>query len=620
MASTDNETIMHAKLYKIRGAQYCKDNRQTTFRVYAPNAKNVWVILTAFGREEFQLRMQKVNTGLWEAVTDQAPPGRTYLYLIDDCNGKYMLRTDPVSFSVVHIPEVDQVHSVVHDHTAYQWSDENWLTQRSLTNPLRAPLSIYEIQPKSWRTSFYQPSNFRQIAPELANYCLTMGFTHVEMFGLLDHPYSWERGYIIANYFAPYRHNGQCDDLKYLVDYLHQYDIGVIIDWVPTHFYHRHKSYWFSNSLHEFDGTNLYAGHKSLWGTLYFDFNKEETRRLLFASALYWIDEMHMDGIRFDAVSQMVRRQSNDIPAAISFLRELNQTIHRFYPGVLCIAEETEGYPNLTMTMDFDLKWNIGWIHDAMNLLRTPFNERPRHWHEKVLNMLHSARGNNDKMILTLSHDDTDCHERDYHKTLFACVSYGRNDSEKFSDLRNFFACQTFAPSHGHMIHMGDEIAQPISWFQRFRQGMSSMDWSLTNTPSFHSKTQQYLSDLNYFYRSHPQFWQNGEQDFTMIYECQPNLIVAYHRGIYNNRRIAIIHNFSHRGYKSYDVSLPAWDPNVRRIGKTVEIFNSDNLIYGGSGLFQNEKVGVIHMHSEWIFFKLAIPPLATVVLEEHLN
>ncbi|CAF3471906.1 unnamed protein product [Rotaria socialis] len=620
MASRDNNDALDTKLYKIRGAHYCKDDRQTTFRVYAPRAKNVWVILTAFGREEFQIIMQKMDAGLWEATTHQAPPGRTYLYLIDDCNGKYMLRIDPVSFSVIHISEVDQTQSVVHDQTTYKWGDETWLTKRALSNPLCAPLSIYELQLKSWRNGFHQPINFRRIASELTTYCVTMGFTHVEMFGLLEHPYNWERGYIVSNYFAPYHDHGQCDDLRYLVDYLHQHDIGVIIDWVPTHFYHRHNSPWYSSSLHELDGTNMYASDNSLWGTLYFDYNKEETRRLLFGSALYWIDEMHMDGIRYDAVSQMIRRQSQDIPAAISFLRELNQTIHRVYPGVLCIAEETEGYPNLIRTMDFDMKWNIGWINDAMNLLRTPNNERPRHWHEKVLNMLNSARENNDKMILTLSHDDTDCHNRDHHKTLFACVSNGRNESEKFSDLRNFFAWQAFAPSRGHMIHMGDEIVQPISWFQRFRQGMSSVDWSLAEKQSFHSKTQQYISDLNYFYRSYPQFWQHGEQDFTMIYECGRNLIVAYHRGIYNNRRIAIIHNFSNRGYKSYDISLPTWDPNVRRIGKTVEIFNSDNLSYGGSGLFQNEKIDVVHMHSEWIFFRLAIPALATVVLEESLN
>jgi 1,4-alpha-glucan branching enzyme len=619
MASYANSTNTHPKLYKIRGAQYCKDNGLTTFRVYAPNARAVWVSLTAYGREEIRLKMQKNIEGIWETVSNQAPPGRTYLYLVDDYNGKRMLRMDPVSFSVIDITEVQQVQSVVYDPTVYQWGDQNWMMKRALTDPLRSPLSIYEMQPKSWKSGVYQPINYRQIAPELAIYCQRMGFTHVEVFGLMEHSRKTERGYQVSNFFAPYHDNGQCDDLKYFVDHLHQHNIGVIIDWVPTHYHHYHASHSFSASLHEFDGTNLHASHASRWGTLYFDFSKEETYRLLFASALYFLDEIHLDGIRFDAVSQMIRRESNDIVTAIGFLRELNATIHRCYPGVLSIAEETEGYPRLCKTMGFDLKWNIGWCHDAMNLLRTPYHERSNHWQEKVLNMLYSAQGNDDKMILTLSHDDTDCHFYDHDKSLYSCVPHAKTELARFSDLRNFFAWQTFGPSRGHMIHMGDEVAQPISWFHRFRNGLSSMDWSLSDSSTPHGKTQEYIADLNKLYCHHPQFWQNGEQDFAMIYEFKSNLIVAYHRGIYANRRMAILHNFSNKGYQSYDIYLPRWDHNVARIRKIIEIFNSDNPIYGGSGLFQNEEIKLIHHHGKETLFKLAIPPLATLVLEEHL-
>jgi hypothetical protein len=169
------------------------------------------------------------------------------------------------------------------------------------------------------------------------------------------------------------------------------------------------------------------------------------------------------------------------------------------------------------------------------------------------------------------------------------------------------------------MIHMGDEVAQPISWFHRFRNGLSSMDWSLSDSSTPHGKTQEYIADLNKLYCHHPQFWQNGEQDFAMIYEFKSNLIVAYHRGIYANRRMAILHNFSNKGYQSYDIYLPRWDHNVARIRKIIEIFNSDNPIYGGSGLFQNEEIKLIHHHGKETLFKLAIPPLATLVLEEHL-
>ncbi|CAF1392362.1 unnamed protein product [Rotaria magnacalcarata] len=620
MATSQNQPNIHPKLYEIRGAQYSKRNKNTTFRVYAPNARCVLVILTSYGREMSRLAMQKADSGLWETVTDKVLPGATYLYLVDNCNGKKMLRTDPVSFSVVYVPEVNQVHSIVHDHTVYQWSDQLWMQTRARTDPLRSPLSIYELQLKSWKNDIYHPLNYRQLAPELATYCQQMGFTHVEIFGILDHAYKPARGYQVANYFAPYRDNGICDDLKFFVDHLHQNNIGIILDWIPTHFQHYHQSDSFSISLHEFDGTNLYADGASAWGTLYFDFNKEETCRLLFASALYFLDVMHMDGIRFDAVSAMIRRRSNDIPAAIVFLRNLNKTIHRCYPGVLCIAEETDGYRNLTKIMDFDLKWNIGWSFDARNLLRTPYNERSNHWQQKVLNILNAACRDDDKTILTLSHDDTDSGEHNSNNVLLSCVSHSRNDSEKFADLRNFFAWQTLAPSRGHMIHMGDELVQPMSWYQHFRQGRSSVDWSLVNTSSLHRKMQEYIADLNRLYQHHQQFWQNGEQDFSMIYEYGPNLIVAYHRGTYDKRRMAVIHNFSNCGYSSYDISLPSSDSAVRRIQNTVEIFNSDNPVYGGSGLFQNPEIEIINSFASRRSLRLAIPPLATLILEEYLS
>lgn len=620
MQTDENQVSTHPKLYQYRGPQYCKQNNTTTFRVYAPNARNVSTILTAFGREISRLTMEKIDSGHWEVISDKVSPGCTYLYLVDDFHGKAMLRTDPVSFSVHYIPEVNQVHSVVHDHTDYKWNDQQWMQERAKNDPLRLPLSIYELQLKSWKQDVNRPLNYRQIAPELAKYCQKMGFTHIEIYGILDHAYKSARGYQVANYFAPYRDNGTCDDLKYLVDYLHQKNIGVILDWIPTHFQHYHQSNSFSISLHEFDGTDLYAGQASCWGTLYLDYNKEETCRLLFASALYFVDIMHMDGIRFDAVSAMIRRKSVDIPVAIEFLRNLNKTIHQYYPGVLCIAEESDGYPNLTKSMNFDLKWNIGWSFDARNLLRTPYHERPNHWQQKVLNMFNTVHINRDKTILTHSHDDSDSGEFNSKNVLLSCVSHAKNDFEKFSDLRNFFAWQTFAPSRGHMIHMGDELAQPTSWYQRFRQGRSSMDWSLNDCSSLHGKMQAYIAELNKLYRHYPQLWLNGELEFKMIYEYGPNLILAYHRGIYNNRRIAIIHNFSNRGYPSYDIALPQSDPNISRIGKSIEIFNSDNPTYGGSGSFHNENIEIINTSHGGKLFRLAIPSLATLVIEELLN
>ncbi|CAF0772430.1 unnamed protein product [Adineta ricciae] len=608
--------MSHLKLYEIRGAQFNHENQTTRFCLYAPNARNVYVILIAYGFQQYRLEMVKNHENLWEIVTDKAPPGQRYLYLINDFRGREKLRIDPISFSVVSNRLTRQVQSVVHDEHAYVWNDQNWMRRRSQTNPLKLPLSIYEIQPKSWKSSVYWPMNYRQLTFDLINYCLEMGFTHVEMYGILEHTDRWEYGYQISNYFAPSRFNGQCDDLKYLIDHLHQNNIGVILDWVPTHFKHHHFFHGYSTSLHEYDGTDLYANVPSQWSTLYFDFDKEETRRLLFASALYFLDRLHFDGIRFDAVSQMIRRNQTDIPSAMTFLRELNQTIHTHYPGVMCIAEESEGYPNVNRALNFDLKWNFGWSNNARNFLRTPVTERAGHWREKILDVLNCARWSEDKMICTVSHDDTETGPFDSRNVLLNCASHARNEIEKFADLRNFFAWQICAPSRGHLIHMGDEIVQPMSWFQRCFRGKSSMDWSLSNSTSLHGRIQKCIQDLNHLYIRHRQFWEYGEESYSLIYEYAPNLVIAYHRGISNNYRIAVIHNFSDHGYRSYDIQLPKSDPNIERIQHVKEIFNTNQLQYGGSGTFQNERIEIDRNN---MTLTVALPPLSTIVLNETL-
>ncbi len=624
VAPSDLRRGDHSKLYESRGAQF--HHGKTTFQVYAPHAKKVSVILTAYGKEEQRLDMQKSSNGIWEITTPHAQPAKTYLYLVEDCQGKKMLRTDPFSFSTTYIPEVDQVQSVVVDPSKYQWKDQNWISQRGKMNPLQSPLSIYELQVKSWKSGYGRPLNFREMAPDLIAYCKKMGFTHVECYGLLEHFSKDARGYQVSNFFAPYRDCGSCDDFKYLVDQLHQNGIGIIIDWIPTHFQHYHKSESYSVSMHEFDGTNLFAAEKSPWGTLYLDYGKEETRRLMFASALYFLDQLHVDGIRFDAISQMVHRNGKDVPSGISFLKELNDTVHSGYPGVMMIAEETEGFPNVTKPtknggLGFDMKWNIGWSIDSRNFLRTPYNERPQHWHPKIVNSLHSV-WNGENTILTHSHDDTDDGERSNNKVLLNCVSHIQHEGEKFSNLRNFFSWQAFAPSCGHLLHMGDEIVQNESWYRRFRKNTPSVDWSLGEKNPLHHGVQDCVMDLNALYLSRPQFWEKGAQDYKLISEHGSNGVIAYHRGTKDNKRLAVVHNFSNKGYSSYDLLLPtSGDEAIKRIQQVSEIFNSDHAKYKGSGHFLNRNIEVIRnpVSKQPTHLRLSLPPLSTVVLEEQL-
>lgn len=612
----------HPKLYEMRGAHF--HNQATKFQVYAPNAKKVSLILTKYGKQEEKIEMKKQLGGTWEVLSGHAKPGSTYLYEVVDAQGKKMLRTDPFSFSTKYTRETHQVQSVVVDPSTYKWNDRAWMDKRAKTDPLHSPLSIYEIQVKSWKSGYDTPLNFRTLAHELVDYCKKMHFTHVECYALLEHFHKERRGYQVSNFFAPYRECGSLDDFKYFVDTLHQNNLGVIIDWIPTHFHHGHTSHSYSESMHEWDGTDLFAAEASTWGTRYLDYSKEETRRLMQASALYFLDQLHIDGIRFDAVSQMVRRDGKEIASGVSFLKELNNTIHSCYPGVLSIAEETEGFPNITIPtkkggLGFDLKWNIGWSRNARNFLKTPYKDRESEWHKKIARYL-NAPHQKEKEILTHSHDDTDADAYSNEKVLLQCVSHIRNETERFANLRNFFSWQVLAPSQGHLIHMGDELAQNESWYQRFRRGSSSVDWSLEKRAN-HQGIQECIKDLNAIYLNRPQFWQEANQ-VVKISENASNNVIAYHRGTKDNKRIAVIHNFSNNGYATYDIPLPSSkDPLIKRIKKVTEIFNSDAAKYQGSGLFENRHVEVVRHRSTKVptHLRVALPPLATIALEEEV-
>ncbi|MBS0647972.1 MAG: alpha amylase C-terminal domain-containing protein [Verrucomicrobia bacterium] len=604
----------HPKLYEFRGAQY--KNGTTHFCVYAPNAKQVSLIL--FKDKEYRFEMKKNQGGEWERSLPEAKPGDTYQYNIVDARSDSWLRVDPFSFSINQIK--DEIRSMIVNSTHYQWGDQAWMHKRAQTPRLQNPLSIYEIQIKSWKSGYSYPLNFIDHARKLIPYCTEMGFTHVECYGLLEHADPGARGYRVANFFAPYRGCGNNDDFKHFVDHLHRNGIGVIIDWIPTHFDHNAAI-----SLHEFDGTDLFAAEASNWGTLYLDYAKEETRRLMFASALYFLDQLHIDAIRFDAVSQMVRRQGKEISSGISFLRELNDTIHSCYPGVMTIAEETEGFPNVTRPtseggLGFDVKWDIGWSHNSRYFLQTPYHERHehRHWYDKIVYFLNSVQ-HGEKVILTHSHDDTDSGNK--QPVLLECVRHLSNQEEKFANLRNFFSWQTCAPSYGYMVHMGDEIAQKDSWYTRLRQNVSCVDWTLTSQKPAHQEIQICIQDFNKLYRNSPQLWEKSGEDYSLIAEHNSNCVVAYHRGTKNNKRLAVVHNFLNKGYPSYDLTLSKDDSNAKKIQKIEVLFNSDRKSYGGSGNFENYTAEIIFdSNMQEHKLRIALPPLSTLVLMEELS
>lgn len=587
-------------LYKYRGAQSA--HNKTTFRVYAPHAKSVSLHLTS-DKVHQQFHMVKKHDGIWEVKSRHARPGHSYLFSVEDTHGNKVLRTDPFSFATKYIETSNRVESLIVDHKAYRWHDEKWLKERAKHDPIKRPLAIYEVQAKSWKSSCEKPLNYKMLAKELAAYCKKMHYTHVELYGLLDHLNPLEDGYQIAHYLAPYRPQGDANDLKSLVDELHQAGIGVIIDWVPSHYFPLCQSKDYCATLNNFDGTDLFGTEETPWGTYFFDYNKEETRRLMHASALYWLDEMHLDGIRFDAVNSMINRNNTPHHAAIKFLKDLNADVHKYFPGVLLIAEESHDYPGLTDKvadggLGFDLKWGISWSKETREFLHKPSNERMDDTHSRFDDFLHEAK-QKDKEILSHSHDDCDISHGPGSDTLYNYVNADNDNDVRFAMLRNFFSWQSFGPSRGYLMHMGDELGQQTSWYTRFQKKVSSVDWSQEKSLKA-QKLQKCVSDLNALYQKTQVLFKEGEKDYQLIEDRSG--IVAYHR-----KKLTVIHNFSNKAHASYQIPMKGVHAK-----KITEIFNSDNTIYGGSGHFNNRHIEVLGSR---IHVKLA--PNSTIILQE---
>jgi len=603
-------------LYKTRGASYKEGS--TTFRVYAPNAQSVSLILTNHGKKGKSLGMAKGEDGTWEVRTKKAPPGTTYLYDVQDCNGGQKLRIDPFSYSLKpSLNKSSEVYSVVVDHTAYQWNDAEWLHNRSKENPLKKPLSIYEMQIKSWLKSQNNKTlSYRELAQPLIAYCKKMGFTHVEFYGLMEHIHQTARGYQVSNFFAPYRRLGSVEDFKYLVDQMHQNGIGVILDWIPAHYHHRHFE-----TMYNFDGTDLFGSDPSNWGTMHLDYSKEEACRLMHASAHYWFKELHLDGLRVDAVSRVLGKRDKQKPCGVAFFQKLNQEVHKAYPGALMIAEETDGFPKLTKPVKeggigFDLKWGIGWSINSKRFFRSSYDQRlDEAQFKKITDFLHHIK-HSEKIILSHSHDDSE----KVSNTLMHMVSHpNTSDMQKFSDLRNFFAWQVLAPSRGHLIHMGDELGQCQSWFERLEKNQSAVEWEALKNSPLHESLQRCVKDLEWIYRTNASLWKSGEQGFQMMAADRKKGIVAYQRGSGTGpsekeaSRLIIVHNFSDKEYAAYDLPLSSGMKfkNLKRI------FNSNSAKYGGRGEAVEPKADFVRSKAKTQAVRISIPALSTIVFQE---
>ena len=589
--------------YEFFGCHFVNDSL-CRFAVYAPNAAAV--ALTGDFNGWTPAPMAKTDGGVWCGAA-AAKPGDVYKYAVTDSFGNTVLKSDPFAFSW-ETPPADG--SRVRDISGYVWQDGDWLTRRGQADPVSAPMSVYEIHLGSWKA----PADgaefpaYRDIAGQLAAYCVEMGYTHVELLPITEHPYAPSWGYQVSGYFAPTSRYGAPEDFQYFVDTLHRAGIGVILDWVPAHFPRD------GFGLAAFDGTPLYerddpkmAAHPD-WGTLIFDYVKPAVRSFLKSSAAFWLDHYHIDGLRLDAVSSMLYRSfgrgGDYVPHplggeidldAVSLLREINALVRA--RGCISIAEESSAFPGVTAPeteggLGFTFKWDMGFMHDTLDYMALdPLFRRGSH-NKLAFSMMYAF---SEHFVLAYSHDEV-VHGK---KSMLDKMS-GSYD-EKFSNLRALYGFQ-FAHPGKKLTFMGSDFGQFIEW--DFRK---EPDWFLLDYPR-HAELQRWVKTLNHFYRAHPAFWKidDGWDGFRWLnVDDADRSSVAFLRTDGAGDTVVCACNFTPKVWE-LQIGLPG-------NGALTRLLSSDEFRFGGTGLALPETLR--STDAPFLDFKnsamLTLPPLS---------
>ena len=587
----------------------------TSFAVWAPNAQRVSVVGDFNNWDGRCHAMRSLGpSGVWEIFIPGVGQGAHYKYEIRNLHGNIGLRTDPFAF-FLEIPPRNA--SIVWDNRKFAWSDEEWLANRRQIDPLRSPLSIYEVHVGSWRKKALGESlNYRELAAPLVEYVKRMGFTHVEFMPVAEHAFYPSWGYQVTGFYAPTSRYGTPDDYQYLVNELHRAGIGVIIDWVPAHF---PRDDW---ALAHFDGTALYEhedprkGAHQDWGTLIFNFGRHEVSNFLTANALFWCDRYHTDGLRVDAVASMLyldysRREGEWIPnqyggrenlEAIEFLKKFNHLTHTEFPGVMTIAEESTAWPLVTRPpylggLGFSFKWNMGWMHDTLNYFsHTPIH-RKYHQNDLTFAMLYHHHEN---FILPLSHDEV------VHGKRSLLGRMPGDDWQRFANLRALVGYQWLFPGK-QLIFMGGELGQSNEW-----NANGEVDWWLLKAGPYHAGLQRFVQDLNALYRSHSCLWRSDFdwRGFTWI-DCQDHessVLSFLRKDAESGAELAAIMNLTPVPRMGYRTGLP-------RPGRWREVLNSDSAIYGGSnmGNYGGVQAQSVRCHNQPASGEFTLPPLSII-------
>jgi len=596
----------HEQLWNALGAHVVRDVSGnitgTSFAVWAPNARSVSLVGDHNSWVKDSTPMSpRDSSGIWEVFVPGISAGARYKFAILGIDGRWVDHADPMARQ----SEVPPATASIVSESSFTWSDSQWLSDRQNFEPWRAPVSVYEMHLGSWRPGL----SYRDLATELVEYLKAMAYTHVQFLPVMEHPFGGSWGYQVTGFYSPTSRFGSPDDFKYLINALHQAGFGVIVDWVPAHF---PKDEW---ALARFDGTALYEhedprrGEHPDWGTLIFNYGRNEVRNFLVSSALYWLTEFHIDGIRVDAVASMLyldysRKEgewlSNKFGGrekleAVSLLQEVTATAYRTAPGIMMIAEESTAWSGVTKPtgengLGFGFKWNMGWMHDTLEYISHEPIHRMYHHNEVTFSILYAWSEN---FMLPLSHDEV-VHGKG---SLIAKIPGDR--WQKLATLRALYGFMWAHPGK-KLLFMGCDFAQSEEWSES-----RSLDWHLTDYDE-HQGVQRSVASMNTLYRSTPALWQKdtSPEGFTWIKNNDgAGNTLAFTRWSDNGTPLVCITNFSPVPHEQYALSLPL-------SGTWYEAFNSDDLAYGGGGVKNGDIASLPGQETI-----LRVPPLGTIWL-----
>jgi 1,4-alpha-glucan branching enzyme len=611
----------HYRLYEKLGAHPGVHGgiNGTYFAVWVPNANRVAVVgnFNGWNEQAHPMHVRWDESGIWELFIPGLGSREFYKYAIVSNNGYRVQKADPYA---MHCETPPRTGSITWQPD-YSWQDRDWLATRSTGQPLSRPLAIYELHIGSWKRVIDQSGSrfmtYRELAGELPAYCRALGFSHVELMPVMEHPFYGSWGYQLTGYFAPSSRYGSPEDFMYLVDQLHQAGIGVILDWVPSHFPTD------EHGLGYFDGTHLYEyadprkGFHPDWKSNIFNFDRNEVRGFLLSNALFWLDRYHIDALRVDGVASILyldysRKAGEWIPnifggrenlEAVSFLKEFNEAVHQYYPDVLTIAEESTAWPGVTHPvaeggLGFDLKWMMGWMHDTLSYFQLDPAYRKYHQEQLTFSLVYAF---SEKFVLPLSHDE---------------VVYGKNslvnkmpgdEWQKLANLRLLYMYMYGHPG-AKLIFMGGEFAQHHEWQHDF-----SLDWD-ENTGQ-QQAVSTLLGDLNQVYQAEPALSDLGYSaegfEWVATDDAEHSVISWLRKGLNADDSLLFVANFTPVVRENYRLG-------VAKAGYYRELLNSDNLKYGGSDVLNNGELDAypIPMHGKSHSLCLTLPPLAALIIK----